>query len=147
MKSMDELREEIRILKQNHIDTDELVRIADAIEQEIDSDYMRLPRDKSGMPIRIGDEMVFDRLDGTQIRRCVKYVAPYGFAGFEDCPEKEVALEMCIASVHQHYKPPTVEDVLRDFAYCLEDGVTDQSLDEIVAEYAPKLRLREEDDE
>ncbi len=41
-------------------------------------------------------------------------------------------------------KPSTVDDVLRDFAYCCEEGATEQSIDEIIAEYAAKLQIREE---
>lgn len=146
MKSMDELREEIRILKQNHIDTDELIRIADAIEQEIDSDYMRLPRDKDGVPIHVGDEMACDLPSGKQIRRCVKYVSQNGFAGYETHPTNGNPLGEYLAGLHCHYKPPTVEKVLREFANLVRNEGLEQSQisDETIAEYAARLQLKEE---
>ena len=146
MRSMDELREEIRILKQNHIDTDELTRIAEAIEREIDSDYMRLPRDKGGVPIRVGDDMAFDRPSGTQVRRRVKYVSPNGFAGYETHPTNGNPLGEYFAVFHYHYEPPTAERVLREFANLVRNEGLEQSQisDKTIAEYATKLQLREE---
>lgn len=148
MKSIKELREEIRILKQDHIDTYELVRIAGAIEQEIDSDYMRLPRDRNGVPIHVGDEMVYVLPSGKQIRRCVKYVSSNEFAGYETCHKGECELSIYGASSHHHYEPPTVERVLREFADEY-DSVSGYAPDEneVLAKFAERLRLRDMEQE
>lgn len=149
MKSIKELREEIRILKLANIDAAKLERIADAIRQEIDSYYMRVPTDDDGVPIRVGDVMACDRIDGTQIRKRVWYVSPDGFAGFEDCPEGEATLRMYGAGCHYHYDPPTVEKVLREFANLVRNEGLEQSQisDETIAEYAAKLQLRDMEQE
>ena len=40
MKSIEQLHNEIQILNDNNIDTEELVRIADAIEREVEEGYV-----------------------------------------------------------------------------------------------------------
>ena len=48
IKSLDELRKEIEILKGNNIDTYELVRISEAIEREVEEGYIELLKDADG---------------------------------------------------------------------------------------------------
>lgn len=116
----------------------------DAIEREVEQNYIELPKDMNGECIRIGDTL--ETADSPRACMKVRYIAYDGeyYAIEDEYTEPPTFfpnfLDMC------HHKPPTVEDVLREFAYCFEDGVTDKSLDEIVAEYAPKLRLVNDED-
>ncbi|MBR2681731.1 MAG: hypothetical protein IKE22_00500 [Atopobiaceae bacterium] len=145
MKSIEELREEIRILKQNHIDTDELVRIADAIEREVEECYIELPMDADDDVWHVDDLVVgeVNPNNPKRVERMLWYGPDSGWQLETDsilytCPERS-----------RHYEPPTVEDVLREFANLVRNEELEQSRisDETIAEYAARLRLREEDDE
>lgn len=145
IESIEKLRREIEILRDNNIDTDELAMIADAIEREVEERYVELPRDKSGAPIHVGDK-VRTKLGSTytvdRIRRedyngtttwYIEDFASHHSLGPED-------LTLC--------KPPTVEDVLNGL--CLKyvklwnGEASKRERREIVAEYAAKLELRKE---
>ena len=137
IKGLDELRKEIEILKGNNIDTYELVRISEAIEREVEECYVELPKDADGIPIHFGERLSVDGRYGTYIVGNMTYCTDGWSIGTDwgqiGRPEEDA----------HHLKLPTVEDVLRDFAYCCEEGATEQSIDEIIAEYAKRLQLRE----
>jgi hypothetical protein len=102
-----------------------------------EGDMVALPVDADGEVIHLGDELQWD--DGERFTvigvggSCVFYVNDDGIA------------QWTLAGNKRHYHKPTVEDMLRDFAYCLEDGATEQSMDELVGEYAKKLQLKEDE--
>ncbi len=140
MNSIDELREEIRILRNNNIDTDELVRIADAIERELGEGYVELPRDADGEHIHVGDKLVGKYLKGNPVVQCTRltltsdWMVGHGHQGGT-------------ANLFAHYKEPTVEDVLREFADLVREEQVEraQISDEVIAEFAERLQLRDDD--
>ena len=79
MKAIDELRDEIRILRDNNIDTDELVRIADAIERELEEGYVELPTDVNGEHIHIGDKLMGKYLEGNPVVECTRLTLTNGW--------------------------------------------------------------------
>jgi len=111
----------------------------DAIEREVEERYIELPKDTNGVPIHLGDKV------------CTKLGSTYTVARITR-EDFEGTTTWYIEDFASHYslgpedlticKPSTVEDLLRDFAYCCEEGATEQSIDEIIAEYAAKLQLK-----
>lgn len=73
LKSIERLNKEIEILKQNNIDTDELVKISKDIEQEIDKQFVMLPVDCDGVSIHLDDELIVDGYLGTSKVCCMRY--------------------------------------------------------------------------
>ena len=84
---------------------------------------IRLPVDADGVPIRVGD--VMDKGEVTCIRDCGK--------GWEVVLNNLYTYD----TPSLHHRAPTVEDVLREFAYGLGVPVADST----VAAAAAKLRL------
>ena len=127
-------------------------------------DYVALPLDADGVPIRVGDE-----LDGLHYEDGTVTGIQYGLAANGTISEL-VAVRphgWDTATWHdpeeyRHRHAPTVEDVLREFHERMTElGTTDQCCGaeraeavkvllreraELVAEYAAKLRLAEEVD-
>jgi hypothetical protein len=92
MKSIDKLRE-----WSCHTDLHE---IADEIEAEIAANYLELPKDADGVPIRVGDVIVKKSGDTFTVRS----VAPESFhAG---------GMDIIASAVRHHVKPRTLEDVI-----------------------------------
>lgn len=115
-----------------------LLKYLDAIEREVEERYIELPKDKSGVPIHLGDK-VRTKLGSTYT---VARITREDYEGTTTWYIEDFASNYSLGSKDLTIcKPPTVGDVLRDFAYCCEEGATEQSIDEIIAEYAPKLRL------
>lgn len=107
-------------------------KVLDEIEQEVAERYMELPVDADGVPIRPGDEM-----ENGKGRVRVKAVTPDSFFNSWGVPLR--------TSAYRHHTPPTVEDVLREFAaecVCAND-VRDHEVTDAIAEYAARLALRE----
>ena len=134
--------EQLRGMRGNYATYEDLVMrccdIADEIEQEIEERYIELPKDADGEPIHIGDKLVGKYLVGNPIVECTRLTLTNDWMvghGREDGT----------SGLFVHYKPPTVEDVLWEFALEI-----DQSADmdvrgaKIIAEYAKRLQIREE---
>jgi len=103
---------------------------ADAIQAEVDERYMELPLDADGVPIRVGDKM---KLSKDRVGTVVAVSETQFTARVSSREEKPV----CQANLAHHFKPHTVEDVLREFAY----KVCDLNVaDEAIAKYAVKIR-------
>lgn len=100
--------------------------------------WIRLPVDADGMPVHIGDVMEWP--DG-------KAFEVIGFGdGVLFYTEDEESADWTGASTKRHHAP-TVEDVLRQVIACANNGThVHGALDteQIVAEYAAKLQLRED---
>lgn len=154
MSITDELREYVDMFKDKVAAPATLRVIADRIDAEherevtmacgeaiaklgnkVVREYVKLPVDADGVPIRIGDKIdVYQTKNvevvgvGDQVVFTHYYMGDYHkhFAG--DC--------------HHHHEP-TVEDVLRDFAKCWDDPAH-YAKGELVETFAAKLRLRED---
>ena len=93
--------------------------------------WVRLPLDADGKPIRIGDVMEWPDCYTAE----VVGIGDDRFFYVDDC------LMYAWTNDKIHHHAPTVEDVLRDYASrILIVGCIDEE-DELVAEYAAKLRL------
>ena len=96
--------------------------------------WVRLPVDADGVPIRIGDRIEY--LTGG--RDIVRFVTLNG----DGWMVNERGWKPCTM---RHYAPPTVEDVLTEFAQRNAEIPNDESGAEpfkaLLAEYAAKLRL------
>ena len=92
-------------------------------------DYTALPVDADGIPWHVGDMTE----NGNVVNGMTIDFHGWHFTGTRNDIDP---------AIHRHYVPkPTVEDVLRDYASrILIVGCIDEE-DELVAEYAAKLRL------
>ena len=98
--------------------------LIDELEAEIADNYMRLPCDADGVPIRVGDELEGDFI--------VDYVSPHWvLAVGRSAKHKD--------SCH-HVKPRTLEDVLRDYACDFADSNGPDYDEEITRHYADEIR-------
>ena len=141
LESMRQLYKEIQLLKEyTDIETDELEKTADAIEREVEERYVELPKDANGKQVSIGD-MVHDHEEGYDFR-------VDGFMLWENTTEWWAFQDQAVQQKLKNcsvVKPPTVEDVLREFAEKWGDmsyGSDEER--ELFAEYAKRLQLREE---
>ena len=106
--------------------------------------WIRLPVDADGVPIHVGDMMCNTHKDGFMAKRVTGLCVHS--SGRWTVEVDEAKLRWHDADKLHHYTPPTVEDVLREFASDIADvlGGDDFRLednDELFAEYAAKLRL------
>ena len=101
-----------------------------------------MPKDADGVPIRVGDVLT----DGEYTFR-VDELAAFGDGSWSIRNEGGNAGAACDVT---HYHAPTVEDVLREFASAYDriGGEDDehQKYLNLIAEYAQRLQLREEDE-
>lgn len=124
----DEIRQFVqRSYEDEYMDPKELLAIADRIDAEL----VELPKDAHGEYIRVGDT-----LDG--YGKTIEVVEMrYGRGGWVLISRDGSGYADTFAFAHHH--EPTVEDVLREFAYGLGVPVADS----YVAAAATKLRLAE----
>ena len=110
----------------------------DELRKEVQAEWIPLPKDADGVPIRIGDRVRIGRTEFEAI----------GF-GNVTCDEESYGVfmqresgeyEWFNARYLRHYHAPTVEDVLREFAQRWDDPAH-YAKGELVDEYAAKLRL------
>ena len=144
-----QLHKEIQILNDNNIDTHELERIADAIEREVDSSYVELPKDESGEHIHVGDLLTADGYAG--VHKAI-YISYHHDGWVLKTDVGAIARPEAYARL---YHKPTVEDVLEDYRVKYYDLVTDmecknitneeyvQGIKELNEMFAAKLQLRE----
>ena len=105
------------------------MQFTDEQQRFIDEHYQLLPLDANGVPIRVGDVLT----DGEHTF-VVGELAVFGDGSWSIRNEDEDAWAACDVT---HHHEPTVEDVLREFAYGLGVPVADS----YVAATAAKLRL------
>ena len=97
-------------------------------------DYIALPVDAEGVQWRIGDVIAWP--DGSGLKSVIGIGKDWLFYVDSEC---EYKADWTVANDKHH--APTVEDVLRDYASrILIVGCIDEE-DELVAEFAAKLRL------
>lgn len=107
-------------------------------------DYIPLPVDADGVPIRVGDVMEFSAFDLEHpVTRTVDGLGQDIF--FAWCGER--GYQQHDVKRYRHH-PPTVEDVLREFADRVCNSGHQWGLDaaDTIAEFAAKLRLAGEDE-
>ena len=142
--SIEQLRNEIQILKGNNIDTDKLTTIAESIEREVKDRYIELPKDADGEYIHIGDMIIGDMIKYGKVHRIeIADDGDHKVYVAKKPDDSYLTWRLC-RSVH--HKPPTVEDVLRIFAdHVYNDSMQFRQVsDDTIAEYAAKLQLKEE---
>lgn len=99
-----------------------------------ESTHVELPKDANGEPIYVGDE-----LDG--YGKTIEVVElRIGRSGWVIVSRDGNAYADTYAFAH--HKPPTVEDVLREFVYAILNQKP-EFREENIAEYASKLQLKE----
>ncbi len=144
MKTIDKFRNRLSKLREREIDhvmmpPSSIERNLDEIERELEEEYVELPRDANGEHIHIGDKLTGKYLTGNPVVECTRLTLTNGWmvghGRADGTPE-----------LFAHHKPPTVEDVLREFADLVRKERVEQAQisDETVAEFAERLRLREE---
>lgn len=141
MKSIDNLREyALTAANVNATTRAVLAGYVDEIEREV-ADMVPLPVDADGVPIHVGDVMEWD--NGTFTVHELK-VTEDGWTTWDEQHGYTVHTD------ETHHHAPTVEDVLREFTdevwnRCCEGATaSDSGIDELVAEYAAKLQLKED---
>ena len=108
--------------------------------------WAHLPKDAEGEPIHIGDVMEWMPYDETYqpVIRTVVGVGTDVFFAWSN--EKSQYAQYC-AEAYRHHHAPTVEDVLLEFAKTYGECADAANWQDIIAEYAAKLRLAGEGDE
>ena len=96
--------------------------IADAIEAELSERFMELPVGADGVPIHVGDKMEY--IDCAQFMVCA--VAPGVIHAWKETKLGEVkTTEAYPPAQCHHFEPRTIEDVLREFAFKMNDAYND----------------------
>ena len=121
--------------------------LADKIEEEVATDYMRLPVDADGEVIHIGDVMEWSNGETLEV------VAIGDGTLFYVEGDGDALAEWTRASTKRHHHAKTVEDVLREFAHvgiriAAKNGIKAGEIDfyadeEAIADFAAKLQLKE----
>lgn len=125
------------------------------IADEIEAQYLKLPVDVDGVPIRIGDEMEWtNSLNGEKERFvCAGYTTEYStwtpdnitlMATNDECAE--FYCDQC-----RHVKHDTVEGLLEELALQHEWGYlvmacNKDEMDEVIADYAERIRKAVQDE-
>ena len=121
IKALDKLRMAARNMAkgrnlENHEECNLLLIIAGEIKAEIERDYMRLPVDADGVPIRVGDKLMTDNKDSSLYGRELFVTAVsehhihYQTLPYEGDGHYRTG---CLANI-RHVKPRTLEDVLQE---------------------------------
>ena len=102
--------------------------------------WVKLPKDADGVPIRIGDvmEFIYDPPQDQPMFEVSGFGADETL--FYAARGEVIPRKVTKASVVRHHQPPTVEDVLREFA----EGLGVPVADSYIAASAAKLQLKEE---
>lgn len=150
------ITDELRAWAKEHLSRSSILAIADRIDAEhematsefwakinavpatdenmAEHGWVRLPKDADGEYIRIGDVMAYE--DNTKPMQVVALVPPAVFMT-EEGPRYA---DMC-----RHYRKPTVEDVMVEFAIDWESAPDGEDKTAVLKEYVSKLQLRGED--
>ena len=121
---------------------EEVFQYVNAIEYELEERYVELPVDGDGVPIHLLDHLKVDGEIGDFVVGNMTCCTDGWLVGTNrgqiGRPEKDA----------HHYKPQTVEDILREFADLVREEQVEraQISDEAIAEFAERLQLRGEDE-
>jgi len=145
MKAIDEMRTHMKLMRDQGLTMVAMSTVnthLGEIERELEEGYVELPKDKNDIPIHIGDVLQGERFSGG-------WCNPFKVIRMridEDGWEVYELGNGHIPNLCRH-KPPTVEDVLREFALKCEDaGYAGPEVETIASEFAERLQLRERDD-
>jgi len=111
-----------------------------------DDTYMQLPRDVNGEVIHLYDALAgYGYPDGGVVCKAIVNGQMILVGRITDIYHEWLLWDAC---KRHRYKKPTVEDVLREMYDALDDaripnGSEQRTYDEIIAEYAKKLQLKE----
>lgn len=122
-----------------------LQEVFEGIIDEIEAQYIKLPVDADGVPIRPGDEIQFGTNAPVHVysigtSRCD--CGDFGWFGSDGGFYGRGTLSSC-----RHVKPDTVEDIIEDIWldddwHCLDDDASKQR----IADYAERIRKAVEDE-
>lgn len=146
MKAIDEMRTHMNLMWDQGLEMTAISTVKthlNEIERELEEGYVELPKDKNDIPIHIGDVLQGERFSGG-------WCNPFKVIRMridEDGWEVYELGNGHIPNLCRH-KPPTVEDVLREFADLVRKERVEQARisDDTVAEFAERLQLRKEDE-
>jgi hypothetical protein len=110
------------------------------LRAEMNNCYIELPKDADGVPIHVGDVMEWPTTGET-----FEVVGiGEGTLFYVESDDADHA-EWTVASTKRHHHAPTVEDVLREMLDAWGELPSNATNEAIVAEYAKRLTLAEED--
>ena len=144
------ITDELRAWAKEHLSRNSILAIADRIDAEherqlevlyrdmSDAEYVKLPKDADGEYIHVGDVM---EINGEVLPPVSGIGNGSVIVGVFGVDKDDDISEVFTLDLMRHYHVTTVEDVLREFAFQIGQSATD---DGIVAEYAAKLRLKED---
>ena len=103
------------------------------LEDMVGGGWMKLPVDADGVPIHIGDMMVY--ADGTHPKEVIAVTGTTVYL----CDDGPRYADMC-----RHYSPPTVESILAEYTehlceLCTTEYACDSTREELMRQYADKL--------
>lgn len=137
IKALDKLREKIQLDVNNpwsDLQSD-LLAMCDKVEREIAEQFMPLPCDADGVLIHVGD-VVQGLGDAGPVQHVELWddgwVVVFEFAPGQFTRYSDDAV--------RHYKPRTVEDVLRDYACDFSESSGPDYDEEITRRYADEIR-------
>lgn len=121
---------------------------ADEIWALVAEHYIELPKDAEGEYIHIGDEMERGKAHGRVIALMLSnYPKKWGGALHWGIQLEGEHAPTALDLTFHHYRPPTLEDVMRDFATDWEYAADGEDKETVLKEYAKLLMLRAEVDE
>jgi len=126
------------------ITADACDHLIDEIEAEIERDYMRLPVDANNEPIHVGDSMAWgsDELEVLAVGNetfCFEYKTERNGESFFE-------YNVVCSCGYTHFKPRTLEDVLREYSHAYYAHITDNYMNydgtdkQIIEKYADEIR-------
>ena len=136
IKAIDKLRVSEDAAEYQWIRSDYLNQIADEIEAEIADNYMRLPCDADGVPVKPGEQMTDGqkRVDGMGIAKWD--VVSVNERAFFDMSNGSHIPMLC-----HHVKPRTLEDIVQDaIQYGYSHGKAGMDVSEQRDKYADEIR-------
>lgn len=154
---MGNITDELRAWSKEHLSRSSILAIADRIDAEherelretgedivrdVRHEWVRLPLDADGVPIRVGDHV--EETDMSIIGRARGEVIRTVFGKHGTDVRIDTGLSYADRnpwSLRHISKPPTIEDVLREFVSEFNRDDTELCDEEIIEQFAKKLRL------
>lgn len=145
MESIEKLRDELRICETtgSRPTIAFVAQCADEIEAEIAANYLELPADADGVPIRVGDVVEFGESRNQGIVKALNGHMVIAMHVDDDYTNYAKYGLLWNADACRHVNPRTVEDVLRDvWKEALDYAKSDiwRNPDEVFAERADEIR-------
>lgn len=151
LKSIDNIREWSKELQKTNVQSGMLNEKLDAVEREVQERYIALPVGNDGIPIHVGD--VLEYVEDPELLMRAAYIAFDGENYAIECYETESPSFYDSWDGVRQYRPPTAEDILREFANVgirigaengIEAGEYKLYVDEnAIARYAAKLQVKQ----